>query len=72
MHNLEKLMEMVKGKQLTVSSETESVVENLSNYHKEHWLRYEFDASVDLPAPARIWPALDELSSLTRIGGEEF
>jgi hypothetical protein len=66
-HNLKALLELLKRKCLSVSTEATSIIEGLSSQHADHLLRYHFLINPFMPPPARLWPVLDELLMLTRI-----
>lgn len=66
-HNLKALLELLKKKGLPVSAEATSIIEGLSPQHAHHVLRYHFLINPFMPAPARLWPVLDELLLLTRL-----
>jgi hypothetical protein len=70
-HNLAKLLQEVQNKGVPVSNDTVAVVQSLSDQHQTHQLRYtvfvDFGAKTNLPPPALVFQALDELLLLTRI-----
>ena len=66
-HNLEALLELLLGMGLPISEETTMLVRGLSGQHQQHLLRYHFLINPFMPAPATLWPMLDELLMLTRI-----
>jgi hypothetical protein len=70
-HNLNKLLEEILKIGLIVSPESKSLVNNLSEQHSTHSLRY--NALIDdgkktfIPPPRLVDPVLEELLMLTRI-----
>lgn len=66
-HNLSALLELLKKRSLPISAEATNIINGLSPQHEHHLLRYHFLVNPFMPAPASIWPVLDELLLLTRI-----
>lgn len=66
-HNMNALLELLKKKGLPVSPEATTIIDGLSPQHAHHLLRYDFLINPFMPAPASLWPVLDELLLLTRI-----
>ena len=66
-HNLQALLELLARMNLPVSLETTKIVRGFSEQHERHLLRYHLLTNPFMPAPATLWPMLDELLMLTRI-----
>ncbi|MFN0244756.1 MAG: hypothetical protein ACKVWV_17865 [Planctomycetota bacterium] len=66
-HNLNALLKLLTTMGLPIGPEATSIINGLSPQHAHHLLRYHFLVNPFMPAPASLWPILDELLFLTRI-----